>query len=75
MNLPSVVRSSLETVWAGAKAGDVEGLRLDFKQDGRGVKESYRIALDAVEQPLDLTIKIPDDAIPGRSSSSKIARE
>jgi hypothetical protein len=34
-------------VWAGVRAGDVEGIRLDFKQDSRGTKESYRIALDA----------------------------
>jgi ATP-dependent DNA helicase RecG len=47
VTLPAEVLAALDSIWAGAMAGDVEGVRLDFKQDGRGVKDSYRIALDA----------------------------
>jgi ATP-dependent DNA helicase RecG len=47
MSLPAQVRGALDAIWAGAVASTHEGVRLDFKQDARGTKESYRIALDA----------------------------
>jgi ATP-dependent DNA helicase RecG len=47
MTRPTHVDVALDAIWAGAVAANHEGARLDFKQDARGVKDSFRIALDA----------------------------
>jgi ATP-dependent DNA helicase RecG len=47
MAIPSDVQSALDAVWAGARSGDQETVRLDFKEDAPTDKESCRIVLDA----------------------------
>lgn len=47
MPLPSDVKSALDAIAGGAKAGATESTTLDFKEDAASEKESLRVVLDA----------------------------